>query len=359
MRKALASIILCVLVVALGMGVTVAGQHFRSLKLQAEAAVPPPPAKIAGVHVKVLKPEVVEDRLVLTGTVEPWEDVLLSSEARGKIEWQGIDEGQSVEKGQELVRIDTSLIQAQLDQAKTQEKLANQELQRLRSLSDKGVTTPQNLDQAVAQRDTAEASRRVVEIQLDKSMLRAPIAGVVDKRFSETGEFTDMGSPLIRLVQTQKVKVKIGIPERDILFFKPGDKVTVTLDAVREKKFEGQIHKIATTAEASTLTFVSEVEVDNPDGLIKPGMIARVSLLRKTYPDSIAVPMFAILSIETQRFVFVEENGTAHIRPIEIGVIQEDSVQASSGLKPGDRLIVTGQRELQEGDPVDVMEVIE
>ena len=169
----------------------------------------------------------------------------------------------------------------------------------------------------------------------------------------------DVGAPLARIVQVHKVKVSVGIPERDISFFAEGNTATVTLDALQGRSFAGVIHRIATTAEAATLTFIAEIEVDNPDGAIKPGMVARVALVRKSYPDSIIVPLFSILSLENMRFVFVEENGAAHGRPIQVGVLQDNTIQVTEGLRAGDRLIVSGQRDLKDGDPVNVIEVVE
>lgn len=357
MKRVLVSLILCVVVVGVGLVATQAGTYFR--KAQAKVETPAENVKAKAVNVAVLKAQTVEDRLVLTGVVEPWEDVLLSSEAQGKLEWQGVKEGQRVEAGQELARIETALLRAQLDQAQAHARLAEQELQRLRTLSEKGVATAQNMDKAQAERDVAAANLRLIQTQVDKSVLRAPFGGVIDKLFKDESELVEMGAPLVRLVQTHKVKMKIGIPERDISYFAPGDRQMVRLDALRDREFPGVIYKIGTIADDDTLTFRTEVEVDNAEGVIKPGMIGRVSLVRKRYPDSIVVPMFSILSVENQRFVFVEQDGVAHVRPIEIGVIQETSVQATSGLSAGDRLIVVGQRDLKEGDSVKVMEVVE
>jgi membrane fusion protein (multidrug efflux system) len=88
-------------------------------------------------------------------------------------------------------------------------------------------------------------------------------------------------------------------------------------------------------------------------------MIARSSLVRKSYPDAIAVPIFSILSMENQRYVMLEKDGIAWMRPIEVGVLQGNSVQVVKGLESGDRLIVAGQRDIQDGEPVKVVEVVQ
>lgn len=355
--RILTTIVVCGVIILGGYGVSTAASRVRASRL----AEPTTQAKdrVPSVKVMPLKSCTLEDRLVLTGGVLPWEDILVSAETNGKIEWQGVDEGDLVQAGQELVKIDTRLLNAQHDQASAQEKLAAQELQRVQSLAEKGVATTQASDKVLADKDMAAASVRLVEIQLQKSVVKAPVSGVIDRLFKDVSEFVDTGMPLARLVQIDKLKVSVGVPEREVSSFAVGASAVVTLDALPGREFPGTIHRIATTADPSTLTFITEVAVENPEGIIKPGMIARVRLVRRTCPDSVVVPIFSVMTVENQRYVMIEENGVAHARPIEIGIIQEDVVQALSGLKAGDRLIVAGQRELMEGDPVEVAEVLD
>lgn len=353
------TVVLCGLIVLGGYAVTTVASHIRASRAEASATEGKKQEPVASVKVAALKSCTVEDRLVLTGGVLPWEDLIISAESGGKIEWQGVDEGDQVQAGQDLVRIETSLLNAHRDQARAQARLAAQELQRVQALAEKGVATVQASDKVLADKDMAEANLRLVEIQLQKSVVKAPIPGVIDRLFKDENEFVDTGTPLVRLVQTDKVKVGVGIPEREIGNFEEGAPAIVTLDAIDGREFNGAIHKIATTADPATLTFVTEVAVDNTDGAIKPGMVARVRLVRRTCPESIVVPIFSVMTVENQRFVMVEEGGVAHVRPIDIGVIQNDVVQAVTGLKPGDRLIVGGQRDLMDGDPVVVDEVVD
>lgn len=356
--KIAATLVLCVLIVVGGYGVTTVASRIRAAKAEA-ATASGAPQRVTFVSVKTLDACTIEDRIVLTGGVMPWEDILVSAETAGKIDWQGVNEGDVVQAGQEMVRVDTRLLKARLDQARAQAKLAAQELDRIKTLAEKGAATAQAADKVLADKDMAEANVRLVQIQLQKSAIKAPLPGVVDRLFKDADEFVDTGMPLVRLVQTDKLKVNIGVPEREVVHFKEGDPALVTLDALPDRQFNGVIHRISTTADPSTLTFATEVALDNPDGVIKPGMIARVRLVRRTCPDSIIVPIFSVMTVENQRFVMVEEGGVARVRPIEIGIIQDDVVQAVNGLKPGDRLIVAGQRELIDGDPVQVEEVVD
>jgi len=354
--KHLFSVILCVCIAAIGAGLIYAVLVLRPE--DANATTNDDDRKALNVRVAVLKPTTIDDVLLLTGRIEPWEEVMLSAEVSGRIDWQGVEEGDPVSKGQELVRIDTVWYEAAHRQAIAQNKLAQQELERVKGLRQGGVSSPQEFDRAVAQQRVAAEDVNAATTQLNKAVLYAPMDGIVDTLTKEPDEWADRGEPLLRLVQTAKVKAVIGIPERDVVHFKVEDPVAVTLDALPGRDFEGRIYLMATSADVTTRTFQTEIELDNADGSLKPGMTIRARLVRETYPDAIAVPIFSILSMENQRFVAVEEDGLARVRSIQVGVLQGNQVHVTEGLSAGDRLIVTGQRDLRDGAPVNVTDEV-
>jgi len=356
MKKALISAIVCLAIVAVGVFLVFMprpGSDEASASDTGNHA-----ERIPNVKVRILQAEELRDRLELTGTVFPWEEVTIAAETSGRIDWKGVETGGAVSKGQELFRIDSEALRVSLDQAEAQARLAGQELDRIQRLLERGASTRQDQDSAVANRDVASASLRAVRIQVEKSTIRAPFDGVADRVFQQQDEYVDPGSALVRLVQLHKVKVNIGIPERDIPNFKAGDEVTVRLDAYPERAFEGTIHTIAPTADLSTRTFTTEIALDNPDGCLMPGMIARAELVRKVYPESIVIPIFSAMLLDDSRYVFLERDGVAALQPIEIGIVQGMNVQITEGLAPGDRLIVVGQRDVRPGEPVKVQETI-
>jgi len=105
-----------------------------------------------------------------------------------------------------------------------------------------------------------------------------------------------------------------------------------------------------------TRTFLTEIEIDNPDGALRPGMIARADMVRNTFRDAIQVPIFAAVLVDDQRYVFVEEEGVARLRPVEAGVIQGNMAQVTKGLSPGEHLIISGQYDVRDGEPVNVLQ---
>ncbi len=356
MKRLLVSMGLCVVILVAGVVLILVARmtnHARSSQDDASESE----ARRVSVFATPIERTLVEDRLILTGTVLPRLDVTVSAEGMGKIEQLAVEEGDSVQRGAELARIDTELIRAQLDQARAEARLAEQEFERAQSLSERGVSARRDFDTAVANREMSQARLRALQVELDKSVITAPFNGVVDMVFREEQEFIEIGAPLVRLVQLDEVKVLVGVPERDIGYFDVGDSVTVRLDAFAANAFEGRIHRIATTGDMETHTFTVEILVDNRERRIRPGMIARAALVRKAYPDSILVPIFSTFLLDDQRYVYVVENDVARLRSVESGIVQGGNVQILDGLDSGDLIIVRGQYNVRDGDPVQVQEV--
>jgi len=354
-RHLLYTVIACIVIVVGGGLLAMAAS---SLRIETNGDTQEAPERLPNVNVMVLEAMTVYDTLRLTGGVEPWHNVTLSAEIGGRVVEQPRTEGTRVRAGDVLVRIDTDLLRARLDEIEAQLELAREDSGRLARLSERGAGTPQDAARAATQVRVLEANLQTARINFDRSVVRTPVDGVIDRLFQEESEFVDAGSPLARIVQVDRLKVITGLPERDVPHFDNGDRILVTLDALPGRQFEGIIHTISTTASPGTRTFKTEIEIPNEDGAARPGMIARVNLVRQEFPNSMLIPMNAVIPLDNQHVVFVEEDGVAQMRGITVGLVQGAEVQAVSGLNPGDRLIITGQRDVRPGARVAVRDVV-
>ncbi len=329
----------------------------HTAKFQAKTALSGEAREIPPTNVEILvvEPTAFEDRVVVNGQISAWEEVVLSAETAGIIEWIGVHVGDKVKQGQELARIDTTSIRIAYEQAAARETLARQELERMKALRKSQAVSQQDLDRAQTQADVAAADLRAVEDRLKKSVVTAPIQGLVNQRFKEPHEFVDTGTPLIHLVRVDKVKAVAALPERDVNAVRIGDSAVVTIEAAGNKTCEGKVYRIGTSADPFTRTFPVEVELDNSEGCLRPGMTCRVFFVRARYEPAVVIPLFSVLTLENERFVAVEENGTAHFRRVLVGAIEGDRAYIAEGLHPGDHLIVTGHREVRDGHPVRVL----
>jgi membrane fusion protein (multidrug efflux system) len=339
-------------VLTLGMGLSLAaagisgcGRSESSTKVENSKSSP----RMVQVSVATVEPSSMKDVLVLPGETEAWQDVRVGADVAGRVEWIGPKEGDFVKDGELIAKIDVSSLKASLDKAEAALKLADELYDRRLQLIERKIINQEELDKALTERTLAKASFRQAKTEYDRGFVKAPISGRVNHLFVDEGEFVDRGKPFVDLVNVDKIKVNVNVPELDVRFLKTGQKSMIRVDAFAEREMFGTIDFVAYKADPATKTFPVKVLMDNPGQEIRPGMIARVAFLRRIIPDALSAPLFALVDKGGERILYVEKDGVAHARTVSIGIIEGDRVQITKGLEPGDRLIVTGQKEVEEG----------
>ena len=301
------------------------------------------------VSVVTIEPTVIRDIIVLPGETEAWQDVRLAADKDGQVEWIGPHEGQEVAKGELIAKIDASALKAALDHAEASFNLADKIYQRRKLLFEREVIAQEELDKSAAERAFALSNLKQVRTEYERGSVRAPIDGIVNQFYVDAGEFVGRGAPIVDVVDVDKIKINVNVPELDVRYLQSGQQVMVTVDAFPDRQLPGTIDFVAYKADHATKTFDVRVEIDNTDHTIRPGMIARVAFLRRIIPDAFVAPLSAIVDKGGERLVYIENAGTVYARTISIGVIEGDRIQITSGLEAGDHLIVTGQTEVEEG----------
>ena len=281
--------------------------------------------------------------------------VVYSAEIQGKIEYLGFDLGDEVRKGRTLARIDFKTLRAQAEQAKSTADLADATYNRLAKLKKDGLISQQQYDEAYSQSINTKAQLAIAEANLSKAVIKANHFGVVSRKFVEKSEFVGPGTQLYEIIDYRKIIVEAQLAESQVASVSPGSKVLVHIDALNES-FEGKVDKILPTADEMSKTFTARVEIPNPDLRILVGMSARLKIDTKNYEDVVIAPQNAIIEGQNgDRSAFVVNNAKAERREVMLGAHQGDNVIVSSGLKPGDQLIVMGHRDLVDGQPVNII----
>ena len=336
----------------LGLGVLlllVALGGCRGSESRAEAEKEQNVAKVIKVDVAEVTPAPIRDILVLPGETEAWQDVLVASDKDGRVEWIGPKEGDAVKKGQLLARIDVSALKTIITRSEASAELTKDLYERRKTLFDRGIVHQEALERARTDKALAESDLVKAKVEYDRGFPHSPISGMVNYLHVDEGEFISRGQPMVDLVNVDKIKIHVNVPELDVRYLKKGQEVMVGIDAFPDRRMRGKVDFVSFKADSATKTFRVRVLIDNPNHDIRPGMIARVIFIRRMIPDALSAPLFAILDKGGERLLFVEEDGIAHARTVSIGVIEGDRVQITDGLRSGDRLIVTGQRDVEEG----------
>lgn len=323
-----------------------------------ESSTQPEPGKnavrVMQVSVATVEPGPMKDILLLPGETEAWQDVRVGADMAGRVEWIGPKEGEAIKEGALIAKIDVSSLKAALDKAEAALNLAADLYERRRKLFERNIVNQEELDKVLTEWTSAKASFRQVQTEYERGFVKSPITGVVNHLYVDQGEFIDRGKPLVDLVNVDKIKINVNVPELDVRFLKPGQGVVIRVDAFPGREMVGVVDFVAYKADPATKTFHVKVVTDNANRDIRPGMIARVAFLRRIIPDALSAPLFALVDKGGERVLFVEKDGVVHARTVSIGVIEGDRVQITRGLEPGDRLIVTGQRDVEEGMKVQV-----
>jgi membrane fusion protein, multidrug efflux system len=320
---------------------------------QKEKAAPPEVA--VDVTLKVLSPAGMPDAILLPASVEPVKSVKMSAEVAGKIEWIGAEEGAAVKEGQELVRIDKRTLDAALALVQAQYDAAKSNYDRSKTLFDKGMVSAGEYDSVKSQYAVAGATLDTAKLTLAKSSVAAPMSGVLNRKYVEVGEYVTVGQALADVVDVDKVKVVVDVPEKDIVFVSCGCMMGVMLTASEKDIVPGVVTYRSVVADPSTRTFRVEVTADNKDHKLLPGMIVRMALLRRMIENAISVPLFAVIPREGRTVVYVADGNRAVEREVTLGTTDGHNIEIKSGLKAGDKLIVEGQRQLKDGQLLNIV----
>jgi membrane fusion protein, multidrug efflux system len=307
------------------------------------------------VEVAAVEPREFMHVIRVVGTVEAERDVVVSAEEGGVVAQLLARQGDRVRAGQPLARLDAGVLRAQLEQAESQAELAEETWARQRRLwEDEGVGTEMAYLQAKYNARTARAQASVLAERVQRTTIRAPIAGVLEERRVEVGTMVSPGSPVARILNVDTVRLVAGVPERYAGDIRPGAEVAVTLERLAGQPFAGEIDHVGAAVNPSNRTFTIEVEVPNPGHRLKPGMVANVQISRERVEEALVVPRHAVLRREAGYSVYVAaphgDGWRAEDRPVVPGRSRGDEVVIEQGLNAGEWVIVVGQQRTAHGD---------
>lgn len=302
-----------------------------------------------------LAPRRLTDSISLPGEIKPYEDLSVKAETKGQIVSIPLQEGADVKKDQLLMQIDDRDYRSQLARIEATYELAKLDYERISALTRKNITPASKLDEVTARLKELEARLAEARLALQRTRITAPIAGRLNDILKKTGDVVDVNQPVARIIQIDRVKATVGVPESDVTAVFDLKQAEVLIEALGNRKFVGQ--KVFLSSQPRSLARLYDLELllPNPDGRILPGMFAQVRLVKKVYVNAVAVPLYAVITQGDARYVYVEKDGKAERRDIAMGVLVDWQVHVRSGLKPGDRVIVVGHRFLDSGQTVQVV----
>ncbi|NIM98839.1 MAG: efflux RND transporter periplasmic adaptor subunit [candidate division Zixibacteria bacterium] len=304
MKKVIFWLVLIVIVGFLGYRGWMAYQRSQVEEIEAEEEIRP-------VKIQVVKTSPLTEALNLTGDIKGIEEIDVYPKASGKLVDVTVKEGQRVKTDQVLAIVD----------------------------------------------------RDIDGVKFQPAEITAPVAGIVGRVYEDKGARVSppepgpgMGTPILRIVNMDRVKVVVHVIERDFAKIKLNQKADISVDAYPDETFSGKVTLISPTINPMTRTASVEITIPNKGHRLKPGMFADADIIIREKDDAVLIPVYAVLEQSEISKVFTVVNGKAKSGPIQLGASQGELVEIRSGLKPGDTLIVVGQHRLSSGEPVRILE---
>ncbi len=344
------------LISALVISIAVAGVYSISRMPAEEAEELVAREIIVNVEVEEVIPErSVADYLDLPGSTKPGRIVSVPVELGGKIVDLPAREGETVRKGDVILKLDDSILKAEVARAKAQADFDKKSLDRTAMLLEKGVTNSNSLDEIESRYAVSSAALEMAETNLAKTVVYSPYTGVLNDLPVEQGEFVQEGATVAEIVEIDNLKVEIQVPEKEVEFLRKGSAMSVLSGYSDERICSGILTYVSEVADPGTRTVKAEITVDNRDRILRSGQIVRARLNRRSLSNAVMIPLAAVIPLEEGKVVYVASEGLAERREVELGVIKGTRVHITSGLEGGDQLIVKGHRMVGPGQKINIV----
>lgn len=290
----------------------------------------------------------LDNVVVVTGSVQANESLELKSEAPGKITKIYFEEGRKVKKGDLLVQVNDEEIKAELTKQRFNRKLNEGIEFRQRKLLEKDAISQEEYDNALNKLNTTRADITVLEVQEEKTKIRAPFDGIIGLRYVSEGALIATSTPIANLYNISPAKIEFAIPGRYSMQVKPKQKINFTVES-DTTVYVGEVYAIEPQIDANTRTLKIRALAENTKGLLLPGQFVRVELILGTTNNAIMVPTEAVIPELNGHKVFISKNGKAQEVTVQTGLRKNIMLEIISGLHANDTLITTGILQLRNG----------
>lgn len=266
-----------------------------------------------------------------------------------------VEEGDVVRAGQVLVRIDADRARLSLAQAEVQVNKLEANFRRASELVKQQMVSVGDHDQLRYDLENARAMQRMAQLELSYTNVTAPISGVVASRSIKPGNFVQINTPIIRIVDNSRLEATLNVPERDLTTLREGLPVRMQVDALPGKTFQGRVDRIAPVVDSGSGTFRVVCAFDPEDGVLQPGMFARIGIDYDSRAAALAIPRTALLEDDGEPAVFLVHDGKAVRTAIVTGYVDGGFIEVRDGLAEGDRVVTAGKVALRDGSAVQVI----
>lgn len=304
--------------------------------------------------VEVVAPETTDifETFETTATIASDAEAPVLARAAGEVVEILVEEGDRVEAGQVLARLDGERLRLKMLQAKASLDMTSREYERFLSLRERGLVSASAVENLKFDVDGLTATYELMRLNYGYTNIRAPIAGVISSRDVKHGAHVDVGTPTFRITETSRLVAYLHIPQVELSRIESGDEALVQVDAIPGHRFQASVARLSPTIDVRNGTFRATVYIDNQQGLLAPGMFSRFSIACEKHADALVVPRHALVREDGDVVLYVVNEGIAARRKVTVGIESGEVAEILEGLDANDRVVVTGQASLRDGSEV-------
>jgi RND family efflux transporter MFP subunit len=295
-----------------------------------------------------------------------YQEATLYAKVSGYLKTLTVDKGDSVTQGQFLAQIEVPELLADQAQYQAESAVARTNYERMAEARQKApdIVVPQTVDDLRGQWEVAEAKLQRTQTLLQYARITAPFTGIITARFVDPGAFipaattgsTPQSAAMLTLMDYSRVRVQVFMPEAEVPFITNGVPVELTLEELPGRTFPGTVTRFAHALDEATKTMLTEIEMANPTGELRPGAYASARFEVERKPDALLLPVQALAAEKAGTFVFTVADGKAKKAAVKTGFNDGTNVEITDGVKPGEPVIRVGRQTLTDSQPVSASE---
>ena len=292
-----------------------------------------------------------------TATLEADQQAVVVSQITGVVLEINAEEGDYVEAGQVLARVETDRYQLAVEKANATLQRLDTDYQRKKELFEKKLVSAEDFERVSAEFQAQKAAFELARLDLEYTSIRAPISGFVSARMVRAGNLVKLHDPVYSVTSYDPLLAVLHVPERQLSVLRNGLEVSMTLDAWPGEMFTGEIIRISPVVDPGTGTFRVTAQVEDRDQMLKPGLFGRVEILYDLHEDVPVIPRSAVITEDERSHVFVVDGeGSASRRNVQLGYERAGMIEVLDGVINGETVVTAGKGSLSDGAKVEVID---
>jgi RND family efflux transporter MFP subunit len=293
-----------------------------------------------------------------TATLEADEQAVVVAQITGVVLEIEVEEGDFVEAGQVLAKVETNRYRLEVEKAGAALKRLETDYQRKKELFEKELVSADDFERVSAEMQAQQAAYDLARLDLEYTNIRAPISGYVSERMVRAGNLVKLHDPVYRITSYDPLLAVLHVPERELSVLHKGLEVSMSLDAWPGESFAGEIIRISPVVDPGTGTFRVTARVGDRDRMLKPGLFGRVEILYDLHENVPVIPRSAVITEDESSHVFViDEQGAASRRAVQLGYERAGMIEVRDGVTTGETVVTAGKSSLSDGVRVEVISI--